>query len=198
MMLAEPENTGPRLIGLCGAAGSGKSTVAGFLEAQGYVRLRFAHPLKAMMRALLHSAGMDEVTASRCTDGDLKERPLGELLGATPRHAMQTLGTEWGRQYIHPELWVALTMGRAERMVAEGKRVVIDDVRFPNEADRIKGVTWSDRSRTHCGELWQVCGRGGIAGTHASERHEFAPDIVLDNARCLDVLEAQVLEALLG
>lgn len=111
------------LIGLCGQAGAGKSTVAGILEARGFVRHRFAGPLKNMLRAV----GLTE----REIEGDDKELPCAMLAGATPRKAMQTLGTEWGRG-LHPDLWVSLWAHR----IPEGD-VVAEDVRFENEAAAI-------------------------------------------------------------
>jgi hypothetical protein len=82
--------TAARLIALTGYAGSGKSTLADILACEhGFTVVKFAGPLKAMLRAL----GLDE----REIEGDLKEQPCQLLAGHTPRRAMQTLGTEWGR-----------------------------------------------------------------------------------------------------
>jgi hypothetical protein len=187
----------PQLIGLCGAAGSGKSTVANILERQGYVRLRFAGPLKAMLQALLTEAGMTAAEAARHIDGDLKEAPLDVLGGKTMRHAMQTLGKEWGRDLIHSEVWVRLTMAGAERLLAEGKRVVIDDVRFPNEAAAITGCELAHAQGAR--EMWRVAGRGGLGGAqHASETQRLPHDVTLDNSGDLVVLAAQIRSALGG
>ena len=86
----------PRLIGFCGAAGAGKTHAATLLARDwGYSRVRFAGPLKAM----LHALGLTEAD----TDGAAKDQPADLLGGRTPRHAMQTLGTEWGRALISPD-----------------------------------------------------------------------------------------------
>jgi len=197
----QPEIIGPQLIGLCGDAGAGKSTAAAILEAQGYTRLRFAESLKAMICALLTSAGMTDAEAIRCTDGDTKEAPLDVLGGQTPRHAMQMLGTEWGRQRITGDLWVRITMARAEALLAEGKQVVIDDVRFPNEAAAVRWGVMPHPAQINDPpdrEVWQVVGRGGIDGGHVSERQDFPADMVLDNSTSPEALETQILVALLG
>jgi len=120
------------LIAFSGRAGAGKTTAAWFFERHGFVRTRFAGPLKDMIRAL----GLSEQEI----DGDLKEKPCALLGGATPRHAMQTLGTEWGRELIHPELWAVIWQDRARRLLDMGRSVVVDDCRFPNEVVAIKAL----------------------------------------------------------
>lgn len=121
----------PLLIAFTGRAGAGKSTAAQYLiEHKNFVRLRFAGPLKAMLRAL----GLTD----REIDGDLKEQPCDTLCGRTPRRAMQTLGTEWGRELIAPDLWVSLFARDAELHRLAGVSVVCDDLRFPNEAATIR------------------------------------------------------------
>ena len=87
----------PSVIAITGQAGSGKTTIAKHLELEyNYVRVRFAEVLKDMLLAL----GLTEEEIN----GDLKEKPCSLLLGKTPRHAMQTLGIEWGRNLIHPDI----------------------------------------------------------------------------------------------
>lgn len=115
------------IIGFAGRAGAGKTTAAQHLvQHHGFERVRFAGPLKAMMRAL--GCTEEEV------DGARKEQPCDLLGGRTPRQAMQWLGTEWGRDMIAPDLWT-----RAWEYAAAGKsRVVVDDVRFPNEVEAIR------------------------------------------------------------
>ena len=119
------------VIGLAGPKGSGKSTIAGAL-AKGAApharRLRFADGLKRMLLAL-------GLTAEQI-DGPDKDKPCDLLGGCTPRHAMQTLGTEWGRDMIASNLWVNACM---QQIVASNALVhVIDDVRFANEAEAIR------------------------------------------------------------
>lgn len=122
-----------KIIGIMGALSSGKSTAAQVLvEDYGFVRLRMADILKDMLRTLGLSA--EEV------DGRLKETPNGLLCGKTPRHAMQTLGTEWGRQLIGDQVWVNATLLKIAniREVNPGANIVIDDIRFMNEVDMVE------------------------------------------------------------
>ena len=121
----------PIVIGLCGLAGSGKSTVAHILsEDWGFARKPFAYPLKAMLGAL----GIPRDVL----DGDntAKESPLDILGGKSARHAMQTLGTEWGRQHIGQDFWVELWKRNALTL----PKIVADDCRFPNEVEAIRAM----------------------------------------------------------
>src|SRR5690606_32540033 len=87
----------PRIIGLAGPAGSGKSTVAAILRSRhAYCELPFAKRIKDALANLLEIAPFELERH--------KEEPL-PWLGVSPRYMMQTLGTEWGRTMIHPDIW---------------------------------------------------------------------------------------------
>ena len=159
------------VIGLCGLAGAGKSTAARHLvERHGFVRRPFAALLKGMLRYLLHAQGVPAGEVDRMVDGDLKEVPTRHLGGQTPRRAMQTLGTEWGRA-LAPDLWVEMWAASIVGL----ERVVADDVRFDNEVAAVRAL----------GGIVVEVRRPGIAplaGAHASEVGVTA-DAVLCNDR---------------
>lgn len=159
-----------RLIGIAGPARAGKDTLASYMldSLDGtWSRSSFADPIKEMLRAI----GVD------CSD-DAKA-VVSDDYGVTPRHMMQTLGTEWGRHMIDGDIWV-----KAFARLNAGKCVIVPDVRFENEAALV---------REH-GVLIHLVGRGGIEGKHVSENAiEFKPgDIVIDNSRDLAWLHGQV------
>lgn len=52
----------------------------------------------------------------------------------TPRLILQLLGTEGGRDVIHPNIWVNATLGN----VSDSDKIIITDCRFPNEVVGIK------------------------------------------------------------
>lgn len=120
------------LIGLAGAKRSGKDTAAGRICTRfGLVPESFAGPIRFFVADLL---GMTARQFEAC-----KESPIDWLPGFTPRMLMQTVGTEWGRQTIHADLWVLSAMRRAEARVGRGDRgVVFTDVRMANEAEAIR------------------------------------------------------------
>ncbi|PWE56394.1 deoxynucleotide monophosphate kinase [Metarhizobium album] len=155
----------PPVIALTGVAGSGKSTAADYLiRHHGYERVKFATPLKNMMRAI--GFGEEDI------EGSCKELSNSLLCDKTPRHAMQTLGSQWGRDCIGEDFWVNLWKDDAERVILRGGRVVVDDCRFPNEASTIRKMG---------GVIYKLEGRGGIAGTHVSEAGCGIADAVIEN-----------------
>ena len=133
----------PVVVAFTGKRGSGKSEASNVLiDDLGFVELKFADPMKNMLRALYDTCGVDTQTIERKIEGDLKEVPCALLCGATPRRAMQTLGTEW-RDGLNPELdendeplsrpmW-ALIFKSAVESGKLGDRIVCSDYRFPAE-----------------------------------------------------------------
>jgi hypothetical protein len=123
------------IIGFAGKKQAGKSTAAGFLVAAGFKRVSFAEPMKVVAEHLLMCAGMSSHNV-RFFERH-KEDPM-PIVGVTMRHFLQTLGTDWGRKLIHPDLWVMAAAGRIESMLSEGQDLVFEDVRFENEAAFIR------------------------------------------------------------
>jgi hypothetical protein len=152
------------VIGLVGFKQHGKGEVArALVEERGYTPVKFATPLKQALRAILHSAGLDEATIERMIEGDLKEVPSPVLGGRTPRYAMITLGTEWGRDMMASDLWTGIANHKIIDLLLQGKRVVIDDVRYPNELAVIKSLG---------GSIIRVHRIGYVVDTeHESERN---------------------------
>lgn len=138
------------LIALTGAAGSGKDTVAAHLvRAHHFTQLAFADPLRAMV-----AAGFG--VGPRDLERDRKELPL-DWLGVSPRYLLQTLGTEWGRGLIHPDVWLMVLKRRLDLALDAGHlRFVISDVRFENEAALVRGMG---------GTVWHLR-RPGTAPVH--------------------------------
>ena len=101
--------------------------------------ISFAEPLKRMIYELLRATGLDERMIPPMLHGALKEVPLQLHSSAiTPRHLMQTLGTEWGRNLVSPNLWTDLAYERIRRNEAAGINSIIDDMRFENEYDMLR------------------------------------------------------------
>lgn len=143
------------VVGLMGTKGCGKTTVAHAIRKQflskSYV-MRFADPIKNVMRVL--GLTPDEV------DGANKEEPCMILGGKTPRFAMQTLGTEWGREIIDQDVWVNVWRHELHTLLHKTRPyedivVVTDDVRFPNEVRAIRdvggAVVWLERPSVYTG-----------------------------------------------
>lgn len=122
-----------KVIGLAGRKGSGKDTAAQILINQGYELIKFADPLKGMLRYLLDYQSMAHDEIERRIEGDMKEDSCAQLGMNPTRWAMQTLGTEWGRDLLSNEIWTSAFYNRAQQF----DKVVCTDVRFPNEITTI-------------------------------------------------------------
>ena len=125
------------IIGLVGFIGSGKGTVGDILEQKGFVKDSFAKPLKDAVsiifgwpRELLE--GDTEVSRKwrEQIDSFWTEKFQKEF---SPRMALQLMGTEAGRDVFDKDIWVISLLNRAN-----GKNVVVTDVRFQNEIKYIQ------------------------------------------------------------
>lgn len=171
------------VIGLTGRARSGKDTVAAILIDTGLARYQYglADPIRAMLKAGLR-IDMDAADWQQ-----RKEEALAHL-GVTPRRLMQTLGTEWGRNLVHENVWI----GEAQQTLAAlGQGMVISDVRFPNEAEWIRkiGGRIIHVHRRDAPPVEAHSSEGGVSFTDN--------DRLLDNSGTLDELRTKVL-ALFG
>jgi hypothetical protein len=72
---------------------------------------------------------------------------------------LQLLGTEFGRNLITNDIWVRVL----EAKIEPDDQIVIDDIRFPNEAEMIKGKGGKIVRVTRVGQEL------GMVDTHVSE-----------------------------
>ena len=135
-----------QLIGLSGAARSGKDTVGKFLEEWHYFkRYAFADPLKKC------ASEMFGLPLETFYEGD--REIINEFWGFSPRQMLQLLGTEGGREVFGYDLWTKRAQmewdTHKEAITNSAKYVsgqhlqghngmVITDVRFENEAKFVK------------------------------------------------------------
>lgn len=163
-------------IGIAGRAGSGKSTAA-FLAAadfQDVVIMSLADPIKDMTQNLLNDCGIPR---------DAPKEDVIPTLGVSPRRLMQTLGTEWGRVCLGEDFWLRAFEQRVRGMVTEimqmdaGRRpqllrIIVPDVRFPNEADWFTDEAHPERgliALTNGSRRGSEAALGGQESLHISE-----------------------------
>ena len=115
-----------QFIATIGPALGGKSTFCNHVP--NFATFSLATPLYQMLAVV---AGMETVKRARVenTKGD----PLPALAGKSLRQGLQTLGTEWGRNLMGEDIWIDHLLHRT----ASAPRITIDDLRFPNEYERL-------------------------------------------------------------
>jgi hypothetical protein len=179
----------PSRIALCGLAGSGKSTAADyFVSLHGFKRLSYAAPIKRMLRSLLIEAGAGFMEAVEMTDGKLKELPSPFLCGHSPRYALQTLGTEFGREIIGPDIWRRILLNKVRKHSCP---LVVDDARFGDEIVDLRQagflIVRIDRGN---------CESDSPARSHSSEKQELPVDLTIQNDSSVEDLHIKLQKLL--
>jgi len=137
------------IIGLSGQKGSGKDTVAAYLvKEHGFERKAFADPLKQSIAALfdipfsyvdklknddiligIGRIGQPEYDQWIQYDGEISK-------GLTFREFLQRYGTEAHRDVFGKDFWLDYTL--PVQGFYPGRAIVVTDVRFSNEAIRVR------------------------------------------------------------
>ena len=127
------------VIGLTGAAGSGKDTAADYLvERYGFKKMAFADALKAMLDTLNPYVAddvrvMDVRRESRIDAEATLKKHFPEY-----RRLLQVLGTECVRS-ADPDFWVDRLV-RKVHALGESRNIVVTDCRFPNEVEALESL----------------------------------------------------------
>lgn len=149
------------IIGLMGAAGSGKDTAASALRARGFVRVAFADALYEEVASAYRVGTGGEVSTKWLRNRKRKELPQPQLalrncadqefvrclqqraggnafdLDAprSPRFILQQWGTEYRREWCgHSNYWIDLVRPK----LVSTPNVVVTDVRFVNEISCVR------------------------------------------------------------
>lgn len=172
-------------IAFAGLAGSGKSTAADYLvRSHHFHRLSYASPFKKMLLSLLVDAGVGPITAKEMIYGSLKEVAHESLAMRSPRHALQTLGSEWGRGCISPDIWRRILLRKSQMLTSSGFSIVVDDLRFPCEAEALRSEGYL---------LVRLQREGsGTSSNHSSEAQDFPIDKEISNNGSVEDLQSQI------
>jgi len=185
-----------KMIGVMAHTSAGKGTFGGIVRGKyGFQEVSLADPMKRFcmevlgfpeeylwgpseMRELPHPRGLKRV------DGE----PL------TARYALQTLGTEWGRN-CHNDVWVDYLIDilgkiyhngfyRPERGIVKGaymdrpQGIVIPDVRFSNEILKLQALECKVVKIVREGKTGE--GHTGVPGHESESGQDSIPDSMLD------------------
>ena len=128
------------IIGIVGLIGSGKDTIADYLQnIHQFRRESFAHALKDAVSAVF--GWNRELLEGRTRESrnwrEQRDDWWSERLGMeiTPRWVLQYWGTEVCRKGFNDQIWIAALENKLRTTTDD---VVISDCRFPNEITAIK------------------------------------------------------------
>jgi len=123
------------LLGLTGQPGAGKNTAADYLvEAHGFVQMAFADTIRQVALVIdpyVHFFRLSDVIGMI---GWEKAKRYPEV-----RRLLQVIGTEAGRDVHGSDVWVDKTFAAIEEL-GPNQPVVLTDVRFDNEARRLRSL----------------------------------------------------------
>jgi rhodanese-related sulfurtransferase len=131
------------IIGIAGFQGSGKDTIADYLQnIYGFKRDSFAATLKDAVAAVF---GWDrELLEGRTTESRAWREQVDQwwakrldMPNLTPRLVLQKWGTEVARKSWHDDTWIASLENKLNRAHND---IVITDVRFPNEIEAVRNA----------------------------------------------------------
>ena len=119
-----------RLVGLAGAAGAGKDTLATLMVTDNWEHVAFADPLKDICIRHLGLSRDDVYTQ----DGKMRRN---KFWGMTNREILQKVGTEAMRNGFDKDVWVKILELKLTGILMRGGKVIVTDCRFDNEAELI-------------------------------------------------------------
>jgi hypothetical protein len=131
------------IIGIAGFQGSGKDTIADYLQnIYGFKRDSFAATLKDAVACVF---GWDrELLEGRTTESRAWREQVDpwwsnrlNMPNLTPRLVLQKWGTEVARKSWHDDTWIASLENKLNRAHND---IVITDVRFPNEIQAVRNA----------------------------------------------------------
>ena len=132
--------------------------------------IKLADPIKEMLCCLL-----------KVDRKKLEDNKGGEINGIKIRHAMQTLGTEWGRGLIDKDIWIDILVKKIN--MEYSNIFIVEDVRFPNELEKIQKSFKTVVIKIIRSKIVST-------DTHESEIHELPYDfLILNDTSILDLHE---------
>jgi hypothetical protein len=233
--------SGPVIVGISGLAGSGKDVVASILKRyHSFETLSFSDPMKRFCKEVLGFTddqlwgpsplrNAEDERFPRYTEEEWSTARSQDSLPKgprylSPRHALQALGTEWGRN-CYPDIWVDYAIRTAKDLLSQdllgytpqlglfdlrdcsrrqgsGERgrpsrgVAIPDVRFRNEMNAIQREGGKVVRIIRPGAGLQGAASGHLSETEQTGIPDSEFDFVILNDSTLEELPARVRQML--
>lgn len=165
------------IIGLCGFAGAGKDTVASMICEKGFKQVAFADKLRdfaAALNAFIPEADDYYVNIIEKHGYDVAKRYVPGI-----REYLIRIG-HCARTTIYESIWIDSALKYNDH-----DKIVVSDVRYPNEADAIHALG---------GVVWRIT-RPGFDGIHETEKASVPLvqcDSVIENNGTFNNLQEQV------
>ncbi len=129
------------VIGLAGPDGVGKSTTAIHIARRvsvlhkdwvGYTE-SFALPLYEALSTMFR-VSIDHIRAHKNDIFTESTAPVPCMRGFTWRFMLRQLGSGFGRNLVHPDLWPQIAMSRVKTWAGKTNLITFDDLRFEPES----------------------------------------------------------------
>lgn len=179
------------IVGFSGYARAGKDTAAEVLIKEfGFTKIAFADKLREVLYALNPVVGFRTYPAGGMSNKLLKdviddigwESYKESEYGPEIRRLIQRMGTEAGRNILGQNIWVDSAFTNVE----SDARIVITDVRFPNEAQAVV---------SRGGMVIRINKTGNSpANSHPSENalDDWPFNLIVENHSTLDVFKDKI------
>jgi len=175
------------IVGMFGKAGSGKDTVADYIcDKYNFVRMALADPLKESIK---HMFCLDDYTVY---NRKAREEPLPDFPEWSVRKLFQFIGTDLMRKQFDDAFWAKLLNKRIIK--SQHPRIIVTDVRFPNEADYLYALSLEQKYSVSCIKVVRDGCVGHDVGiiNHESEKYDLPSDYVIENNDTFEVLYDEV------
>jgi len=180
-------------IGLIGKKRSGKDTFgAALIDTLGFTRVAFADPVRQAALDLDPYIGRPALPGHLAPQKDVRLSEVIETIGwesakdyvPEVRRVLENFGTNSIRK-LDPDFWVRMAV---EKIRSTPGPVVVTDVRFPNEADKIRELG---------GHVVRIVRPGfeSAPGSHICETSldDYEADVTFYNDSSIDELQAHAI-----
>lgn len=128
-----PNSLKYKVVGICGKAGSGKDTIAEYLDRRSPQDELWVHKFALADLVKDVASHVFDVDRKLFDNREFKERELTSLPNYSPRKLAQLVGTDCFRDVFGIWVWVAALHRKLQNIQLVSDAVIITDIRFQSE-----------------------------------------------------------------